>query len=60
MTKTTQTKLPEETLASLERLGEVLRGILARLINEGKAKIVDGKIIWNENVINRTNKKNTR
>ncbi len=43
--KTKPTKLPEETLASLDRLGEVLRGILARLIDEGKARIVDGKIV---------------
>ena len=45
MTKTQPTRLPEETLTSLERLGEVLRDILARLIDEGKAKIVDGKLV---------------
>ncbi len=49
MTKTKPAKLSEETIESVIRLGEVLRSILARLVDEGKAKIVDGKIIWKDN-----------
>lgn len=36
--------LPEETIQALIRLGEILRPISNRLVAEGKAKIVDGKI----------------
>ncbi len=38
--------LSEEALKSLEELGAVLRSILMRLIKEGKAKVVDGKVIF--------------
>jgi hypothetical protein len=35
-----------EEVAALIELGEVLRPIADRLVVEGKAKIVDGKIIF--------------
>lgn len=38
--------MSEETIKSLEQLGEVLYVIAKRLVSEGKAKIVDGKIIF--------------
>ena len=60
MTETKQPKLSEETLQSLEKLGGILMKIAHRLVSEGKARIADGKIIFNEYAINRTNKKNTR
>ena len=60
MTETKQPKLSEETLQSLEKLGGILMKIAHRLVSEGKASIVDGKIIFNEYANNRTNKKNTR
>lgn len=41
-------KLSYETIRSLEELGGVLRNILRRLIREGKAKIVDGKVVFIE------------
>ena len=47
MTKKTKSKpLSEETMQSLERLGEILMKITKRLVSEGKAKIEDGKIIF--------------
>lgn len=60
MIKKPKQTLPEETIQALIQLGEVLRPILHRQIADGKAKVVDGKIIWKKDVINRTNKKNTR
>ncbi len=36
----------DEELASIQELGDVLRSILKRLISEGKAKIVDGKVVF--------------
>lgn len=39
-------KMSDETIRSLEQLGEVLRSIVRRLVREGKAKIVDGKVIF--------------
>ncbi len=36
----------EEEIASVKELGDVLRYILQRLISEGKAKIVDGKVVF--------------
>ncbi len=41
-------KMSEETIKSLEQLGEVLYSIAQRLVSEGKAKIVDGKIVFLE------------
>lgn len=40
-----KSKLPEETIQALIRLGTVLRPIVNRLIAEGKVKVVNGKII---------------
>ena len=40
-----QNLFSDETVAALAELGEVLRPIHARLIREGKIKVVDGKII---------------
>jgi hypothetical protein len=37
--------LPEETIQALIQLGEVLRPIRDRLIAEGKAKIVKGRLV---------------
>lgn len=39
--------LSKETIESLQRLGGILMKITHRLVREGKAKIVDEKIIWN-------------
>jgi len=47
-------KLSDETVRSLEELGGVLRTILHRLIREGKAKVVDGKVVFIE--LNETEK----
>jgi hypothetical protein len=41
-------KMSDETVRSLEELGGVLRNILHRLVREGKAKIVDGKVVFIE------------
>lgn len=41
-------KMSDETVRSLEELGGVLRNILHRLICEGKAKIVGGKVVFIE------------
>jgi len=38
----------EEAIRNLEELGHILRRIRARLIQEGKAKIIDGKIVFLE------------
>lgn len=38
----------EEEVKALSELGEILRSIRARLLREGKAKIVDGKIVFIE------------
>ena len=44
--KTPENTFSEETMQSLRELGEVIRPILHRLIEEGKAKVVDGKVIF--------------
>jgi len=36
----------DEAVRNLEELGHILRRIRARLLREGKAKIVDGKIVF--------------
>ena len=36
----------EEEIKSISELGDVLRSILKRLVAEGKAKIVDGKVVF--------------
>lgn len=59
MTKKPKQTLPEETIQALIQLGEVLRPIVHRLVAEGKAKVVDGKIIWKKDVINTRTKGNT-
>lgn len=46
MKKKKTTPLPEETIQALIQLGTVLRPIANRLIAEGKAKVVDGKLIF--------------
>ena len=46
MKKQKSKPLPEETVQAVIRLGEVLRPIARRLIAEGKAKMVDGKLIF--------------
>lgn len=38
--------MSDETVKSLEQLGEVLYSIVRRLVREGKAKIVDGKVVF--------------
>ena len=38
----------DEEIKSISDLGDVLRSILNRLITEGKAKVVDGKVIFLE------------
>lgn len=38
----------DEEIRSLQELGDVLHSILKRLISEGKAKIVDGKVVFLE------------
>lgn len=38
--------LSEETLQAVTALGEVLYRVASRLIAEGKAKVVNGKIIF--------------
>jgi len=38
----------EETMQALMELGEVLKRIARRLIVEGKARVVDGKIVFLE------------
>jgi len=45
MTKTKPQKFSKETLEGLQELGEVLLKIVKRLVSEGKAKIVEGKIV---------------
>lgn len=39
-------KLSDETVRSVVRLGEILRGIHHRLLLEGKIKVVKGKTIF--------------
>ena len=41
--------MPEETIISIRELGNVLYKIHTRLLNEGKIKIENGKIIFLEN-----------
>lgn len=38
-----------EEIKSIAELGDILRSIAERLIREGKAKIVDGKIVFLDN-----------
>ena len=38
----------EEDLRNIQELGFVLRKIIDRLVSEGKAKIVNGKVIFLE------------
>lgn len=46
--------LSEETIESLTRLGGILAKIVHRLVREGKAKVVNGKIIFNDDHNRRT------
>lgn len=41
--------LTDEEVKSLKDLGAVLLPIVKRMVSEGKAKIVDGKIVFLEN-----------
>ncbi|MCX6788930.1 MAG: hypothetical protein NTZ36_03585 [Candidatus Jorgensenbacteria bacterium] len=59
MTKKPKQTLPEETIQALIQLGTVLRPILDRQIADGKAKVVDDKIIWKKDAINTRTKGNT-
>lgn len=38
--------MSDEEVESINQLGEVLYSIAQRLVDEGKAKVVDGKIIF--------------
>ncbi|MBI2612813.1 hypothetical protein HYW59_03340 [Candidatus Kaiserbacteria bacterium] len=38
--------LSEETIQALIQLGAVLRPVVNRLVTEGKAKVVNGKMIF--------------
>ena len=35
----------ENEILAFQELGEVLRGVVNRLVREGKAKIVNGKVV---------------
>lgn len=39
-------KFTDEEIESISQLGEILYSIVQRLVDEGKAKVVDGKIIF--------------
>jgi hypothetical protein len=43
-----KSKLSDETIEAVVKLGEVLRPIANRLIAEGKAKVENGKIVFLE------------